>query len=174
MIIQWWMMAILHPRSLTSRPHISHAPTSALDSSTPDTSRRRVPVPSALRESDVRPSELFEDDPDHCGLFYKVDTFNRAPITYSSNSPKIMYCMCPALGSARLRFMAFLQTVFLIEDPNSLKISHIWKAFYSGLGVSSSLTLGYHPQSNGQMEQCKQELEAALRCVINNNPLSWS
>lgn len=38
---------------------------------------------------------------------------------------------------------------------------------------SSSLTSSFHSQSNGQAERCNQELEAALRCVNENNPSTW-
>lgn len=31
----------------------------------------------------------------------------------------------------------------------------------------------HHPQCNVQTEKCNQEPEAALRCIINNNPSSW-
>lgn len=36
------------------------------------------------------------------------------------------------------------------------------------------LTSGYHPQSNGQMERLNQELETCLRCLISQNPTTWS
>lgn len=47
-------------------------------------------------------------------------------------------------------------------------------AFCNTLVALINLTSGYHPQSNGQTERCNQELKAALRCIINNNPTSWS
>lgn len=40
--------------------------------------------------------------------------------------------------------------------------------------ATSSLSSGYHPQSNGQSERCNQELETILRCVSEKNPSDWS
>ena len=44
----------------------------------------------------------------------------------------------------------------------------------AGLGPRSSLSSGYHPQTNGQAERANQALEATLRCVTTSNPASWS
>lgn len=62
----------------------------------------------------------------------------------------------------------------IVSDRGPQFTSQVWKAFCQALGVSVSLSSGYHPQSNSQTERCNQELEAAIRCVINNNPASWS
>lgn len=51
---------------------------------------------------------------------------------------------------------------------------YIWKAFCNALRAEVSLTSGYHPQPKGESERCNQEFESALRCVINNNPASFS
>nr|XP_061799272.1 uncharacterized protein LOC133590666 [Nerophis lumbriciformis] len=55
-----------------------------------------------------------------------------------------------------------------------LKWGHTSKAFCKALGATSSMSSGYHPQSNGQTERVNQELEAALRCVCQLHPASWS
>lgn len=41
------------------------------------------------------------------------------------------------------------------KDPNS---HPIWRAFCAALGASVSLSSGYHPKSNGQVERTKQSL----------------
>uniref|UniRef100_A0A3Q3B5M5 Gypsy retrotransposon integrase-like protein 1 n=1 Tax=Kryptolebias marmoratus TaxID=37003 RepID=A0A3Q3B5M5_KRYMA len=61
----------------------------------------------------------------------------------------------------------------VVSDRGPQFVSQVWKAFCNALGAQVSLSSCYHPQSNGQTERCNQELEAALRCVINNNPSSW-
>ena len=43
-----------------------------------------------------------------------------------------------------------------------------------GIGATVNLSLGYHPQTNGQAERANQALEATLRCVTTSNPASWS
>ncbi|KAJ8332896.1 hypothetical protein SKAU_G00417920 [Synaphobranchus kaupii] len=62
----------------------------------------------------------------------------------------------------------------IVSDRGPQFISQVWKAFCSALGATSSLTSGYHPQSNGQTERANQDLGAALRCVSAKNPTSWS
>lgn len=64
--------------------------------------------------------------------------------------------------------MEFVLILFPTEDYNSSP-----KFGRSGLGgASSNLNYRYHLQSNGQSERFNQELEAVLRCFINNNPTS--
>ena len=45
---------------------------------------------------------------------------------------------------------------------------------FEHLGVSVSLSSGYHPQSNGQCERDNQELGKFLRLFCFNNPADWS
>lgn len=52
--------------------------------------------------------------------------------------------------------------------------SQVWQSFCSALGASVSLSLGYHPQSNGQTERTNQSLESMLRCVTARHPAAWS
>lgn len=47
----------------------------------------------------------------------------------------------------------------IVSDRDLQFISQVWKAFCSALWASVSLASGYHPQYNGQMERCNQELE---------------
>jgi len=42
------------------------------------------------------------------------------------------------------------------------------------IGATVSLSSGYHPQSNGQTQRLNQELETCLRCLVSQNPASWS
>uniref|UniRef100_A0A8C7XXH5 Uncharacterized protein n=1 Tax=Oryzias sinensis TaxID=183150 RepID=A0A8C7XXH5_9TELE len=53
-------------------------------------------------------------------------------------------------------------------------VSQVWKAFCSALGATTSLSSGYHPQTNGQAERANQELEASLRCLAAQNPTDWA
>uniref|UniRef100_A0A3P9H7T2 Integrase catalytic domain-containing protein n=1 Tax=Oryzias latipes TaxID=8090 RepID=A0A3P9H7T2_ORYLA len=62
----------------------------------------------------------------------------------------------------------------IVSDRGPQFTSQVWTAFCSALGASTSLTSGYHPQSNGQAERTNQELEAALRCLAAQNPEDWS
>ena len=42
------------------------------------------------------------------------------------------------------------------------------------LKIKSSLTMAYHPQSNGATEQVNQEIEAYISIFCKNNPDEWS
>ncbi len=46
----------------------------------------------------------------------------------------------------------------IVSDRGPQFISRVWRAFFSLLGVTISLSSGYHPQSNGQMERKIQEI----------------
>ncbi|XP_038143525.1 uncharacterized protein LOC119785151 [Cyprinodon tularosa] len=89
------------------------------------------------------------------------------PLTNHLLACCILYLSLPILGP----------TSQLILSPVSRFpefISQVWKAFCSALNCKSSLTSGYHPQSNGQTERMNQQLESTLRCLTSNNPTDWS
>ncbi len=69
-------------------------------------------------------------------------------------------------------FMVSRQTV--VSDRGPQFVSKFWSEFCRLLGATVSLSSGYHPQSNGQTERANQDLERMLRCVVSQNPSSWS
>ncbi|KAL0168445.1 hypothetical protein M9458_036667, partial [Cirrhinus mrigala] len=52
--------------------------------------------------------------------------------------------------------------------------SRLWASFFRLLGVNISLTSGYHPQANGQVERLNQELIRFLRSYCQNHQEDWS
>ncbi|KAI2661080.1 Transposon Tf2-6 polyprotein [Labeo rohita] len=52
--------------------------------------------------------------------------------------------------------------------------SRLWACFFRLLGVNVSLTSGYHPQANGQVERLNQELTRFLRTYCQNHQEDWS
>ncbi|XP_050924947.1 uncharacterized protein LOC108874699 [Lates calcarifer] len=62
----------------------------------------------------------------------------------------------------------------IVSDRGPQFSSRVWQAFCRAVGATASLSSGYHPQTNGQTERANQDLEAALRCVASNHPVSWS
>lgn len=52
--------------------------------------------------------------------------------------------------------------------------SQVCKSFCNALCVTVSLSSGFHPQTNGQVERANQELEVALQRVTASNPSTWS
>jgi hypothetical protein len=71
-----------------------------------------------------------------------------------------------------VRHVFRLHGIAFDRDPQFT--SQVWRAFCVTLGVTPSLSSGFHPQYNGQSERANQEMEAALRCVSHANPSSWT
>lgn len=62
----------------------------------------------------------------------------------------------------------------IVSDRGPQFSSRVWRAICQLIGASASLSSGFHPQSNGQTERVNQEMEAALRSLVAENPSSWS
>ncbi len=61
----------------------------------------------------------------------------------------------------------------IVSDRGPQFISRVWKAFFRLLGVTVSLSSGYHPQTNGQAERKIQELGRYLRTYCQEDQFSW-
>ncbi len=61
----------------------------------------------------------------------------------------------------------------IVSDRGPQFISRVWKAF-SLLGVTVSLSSGYHPQSNGQTERKIQDVGRFLRTFCHGRQNSWN
>jgi hypothetical protein len=61
-----------------------------------------------------------------------------------------------------------------VSDRGPQFTSRVWKAFMEHLGVSVSLTSGYHPESNGQVERVNQEMGRFLRSYCQDRPGEWA
>ncbi len=76
-----------------------------------------------------------------------------------------------ALPTAMVTALALFQHVFrvfgitedIVSDRGTQFTSQVWRAFCSQLDINVSLTSGYHPQSNGQVERLNQEIGRYLR-----------
>lgn len=66
-----------------------------------------------------------------------------------------------ALETAKLLFEQIFRNNVILEDILSDHgpqfTSRVWKASMDNLGVTVSLTSGYHPQSNGQVKRLNYE-----------------
>ncbi|XP_044044042.1 uncharacterized protein LOC122872197 [Siniperca chuatsi] len=62
----------------------------------------------------------------------------------------------------------------IVSDRGPQFISRFWKAFFSLLGVTVSLSSGYHPQSNGQTERKIQDIGRFLRTFCHDHQDSWN
>uniref|UniRef100_A0A3B1IBQ3 Gypsy retrotransposon integrase-like protein 1 n=1 Tax=Astyanax mexicanus TaxID=7994 RepID=A0A3B1IBQ3_ASTMX len=62
----------------------------------------------------------------------------------------------------------------IVSDRGTQFTSHVWKAFCSCLNINVSLTSGYHPQANGQVERLNQEIGRFLRSYCSRSQNDWS
>lgn len=62
----------------------------------------------------------------------------------------------------------------IVSDHGPQFISRFWRAFLRLLGVTVSLSSGYHPQTNGQTEWKIQEICCFLRTYCQRHPNHWS
>ncbi len=62
----------------------------------------------------------------------------------------------------------------IVSDRGPQFTSRVWKAFFQLLGVTVSLSSGYHPQTDGQTERKIQVLGRHLRSYCSNDLHSWS
>ncbi|KAL0203678.1 hypothetical protein M9458_001696 [Cirrhinus mrigala] len=62
----------------------------------------------------------------------------------------------------------------IVSDRGPQFISQVWRSFFSLLGVTVSLSSGYHSQSNGQTERKIQEIGRYLRTFCHSHQNSWN
>ncbi|KAK3571296.1 hypothetical protein QTP86_005932 [Hemibagrus guttatus] len=62
----------------------------------------------------------------------------------------------------------------IVSDRGTQFASQVWKAFCKQLDINVSLTSGYHPQSNGQVERLNQEIGRYLRSYCGREQHRWS
>ncbi len=62
----------------------------------------------------------------------------------------------------------------IVSDRGPQFISRVWKAFFSLLDVTVSLSSGYHPQTNGQTERKIQEIGCFLQTFCHGHQNSWN
>ena len=61
----------------------------------------------------------------------------------------------------------------LLSDNGSQFISDLFHRVCAMLKVQNSMTLTYHPQTNGQTERFNRTLVAMLRCYVEDHPKDW-
>uniref|UniRef100_A0A4W5JZM3 Gypsy retrotransposon integrase-like protein 1 n=1 Tax=Hucho hucho TaxID=62062 RepID=A0A4W5JZM3_9TELE len=62
----------------------------------------------------------------------------------------------------------------IVSDRGPQFTSRVWRAFMEHLGVSISLTSGFHPESNGQVERVNQDVGRFLRSYCQDRPGEWA
>uniref|UniRef100_A0A671KJW6 Gypsy retrotransposon integrase-like protein 1 n=1 Tax=Sinocyclocheilus anshuiensis TaxID=1608454 RepID=A0A671KJW6_9TELE len=88
----------------------------------------------------------------------------------------------PKLPTAMETAQALFQHVFriyglpedIVSDRGTQFTSQVWKAFCNQLDINVSLTSGYHPEANGQVERLNQEIGRYLRSYCSREQHRWS
>ncbi|KAI2648330.1 Transposon Tf2-9 polyprotein [Labeo rohita] len=62
----------------------------------------------------------------------------------------------------------------IVSDRGPQFTAKFWQAFCRLVGTTSSLSSGFHPQTNGQTERANQQLERFLRCFASEHQRSWA
>ncbi len=62
----------------------------------------------------------------------------------------------------------------IVSDRGKQFTSQVWRAFCKQLDINVSLTSGYHPQANGQVECLNQEIGRYLRTYCSREQHRWS
>ncbi|KAL0154036.1 hypothetical protein M9458_050695, partial [Cirrhinus mrigala] len=62
----------------------------------------------------------------------------------------------------------------IVSDRGPQFSSRLWASFCRLLRINVSLTSGYHPQANGQVERLNQELSRFLRSYCHDHQEDWS
>ncbi|KAI2661634.1 Transposon Tf2-6 polyprotein [Labeo rohita] len=88
--------------------------------------------------------------------------------------PKLPSAMetAEALCSSVFRFYGLPEDI--VSDRGPQFTSRLWSSFFHLLGVNISLTSGYHPEANGQVERLNQELTRFLRSYCQEHQKDWS
>jgi len=60
-----------------------------------------------------------------------------------------------------------------VSDCDSRITSETWKEFLRLLGIQSRLSTAFHPQTDGQVEQLNQTIEAYLRAFVSKEQDDW-
>ncbi|XLU29618.1 hypothetical protein S245_065684, partial [Arachis hypogaea] len=61
----------------------------------------------------------------------------------------------------------------IVSDRDPRFTSRFWGAFQRAFGTQLSLSIAYHPQTDGQSERTIQTLEDMLRACVLDQPASW-
>jgi hypothetical protein len=81
----------------------------------------------------------------------------------------------PALASITMREVVRHHGVpeSILSDRDPRFTAHFWKAFWSQLGTTLTMSTAYHPQTDGQTERANRTLEEMLRARVNFQQDDW-
>lgn len=97
-------------------------------------------------------------------------------------SKMVHFIALPKLPSAKETAEVLPNQVFrlhglprdIVSDWGPQFIAKFWAELCKLLGISVNLSLGLHPETNGQSERLNQQLETGLRILCSHKPSSWT
>ncbi|KAM8751192.1 LOW QUALITY PROTEIN: uncharacterized protein AB9X84_012845 [Acanthopagrus schlegelii] len=106
-----------------------------------------------------------------------IDFVTGLPVSQGNNtvltmvdrfSKMVKFISLPKLPSAKETAEVMMNNVFRVHGFSKDIVSD------RGPQAKASLKSGYHLEANGQTERLNQQLETGLRCVVHQNPSTWS
>ncbi len=108
----------------------------------------------------------------HTTILTVIDRFSKACRLIPLTKLPTAFETAEALMEQVFRFYGLPEDI--VSDRGPQFTSRVWSAFCQQLNINVSLTSGYHPESNGQVERLNQELIRFLRSYCHNNQNDWS
>ncbi|KAK3528512.1 hypothetical protein QTP70_000901 [Hemibagrus guttatus] len=105
-------------------------------------------------------------------IFVVVDRFSESCRLLPLKGPPTAMEAAELMFNHIFRYFGIPEDIFSDRGPQF--ISRVWKAFFTCLSVAVSLSSGYHPQTNGQMERKIQEISRYLCTFCHGHQDSWS
>uniref|UniRef100_A0A8B9HPR9 Gypsy retrotransposon integrase-like protein 1 n=1 Tax=Astyanax mexicanus TaxID=7994 RepID=A0A8B9HPR9_ASTMX len=134
-----------------------------------------VPLPVPARPWTHLAVDFVTDLPESMGqtvIMTVIDHFSRGVRLISFSKMPTALETAEALFNHVFRIFGIPEDI--VSDRGPQFISQVWSAFMNRLGISVSLSSGYHPQSNGQCERMNQVLGKFLRIYCSNNIHDWA
>ena len=81
----------------------------------------------------------------------------------------------PQLATLFIREVVRLHGVpeAILSDRDTRFTAHFWRAFWTQLGTTLTMSTAYHPQTDGQTERANRTLEEMLRSRVNFAQSDW-
>ncbi|KAK3556652.1 hypothetical protein QTP70_011930 [Hemibagrus guttatus] len=138
-------------------------------------SRKLLPLPVPNRPWSHLGVDFITDLPASGGctcILVIVDWFSKACRLIPLPRPPTALDTAECLFNHVFRYYGLPEDI--VSDRGLQFTSRVWRAFCKRLGVTISLSLGYHPQTNGQTERKIQEVGRFLRTFCHSHQESWN
>ncbi|KAK3516483.1 hypothetical protein QTP70_018758 [Hemibagrus guttatus] len=108
----------------------------------------------------------------HTCVLVIIDRFSKSCRLVPLPGPHTAFDTAECLFNHVFRYFGLPEDI--VSDRGPQFTSRVWKAFLKCLGVTVSLSSGYHPQTNGQTERKIQEVSRFLRTFCHDHQETWS